>query len=102
VGANPQGIGSKRAAVGPVCVGTVDRGGFNDCSAPAVFAIVTSNGSRLCVLGACDRHVLRAKYWMAEHVSEFGEVLITTPEALEAELRDDEHLMQVVPRRSTA
>jgi hypothetical protein len=96
----PEGIGSKRAAVGPVCVGTIDRGGFNDCVSPAVFAVVTTNGRRLCVLGACDRHVLRAKYWMAENVSDVGEVLITTPDALESELGDGEELFEVVPRAS--
>jgi hypothetical protein len=85
----PLGIGQRRALVGPVCVGTIARGGFNDCAADAVHACVGSQGRRLLVLGACDRHVLAVKWFLAEQ-SDDGEVLVTTPDALEAVLNDDE------------
>jgi hypothetical protein len=98
MGADPQGIATGRARVGPVCAGRVNRGEWNNCAGKAEFAVVTTNGARLVVLGVCERHVLGAKWWVAENVSDTGEVLITTPEALEETLGDDEQILQVVPR----
>jgi hypothetical protein len=109
LGANPEGIGSRVAGSRPVCVGTISRGDFNNCSRTPEHACVTFTQAAdgrmiLVVLGACDRHVLRAKYWLAENVSCIGEVLVTTPEGLEATLTDEEKasVHHLVPKAASA
>jgi len=107
VGAHPEGIGSRVAESRPVCVGTISRGDFNNCSRVpehvcVTFALGQDGLVRLCVLGACNKHVLAAKRFMLDTVSYDGEVLVTTPEGLEATLSEDEKrsMLHVVPAAS--
>jgi hypothetical protein len=95
VGAHPESIGKLKAEVGPVCVGTITKGDFNNCSRSpehvcVTFAAAQDGSPRLVVLGACDRHLLAVKHWVLHTISEDGEVLITTPQGLEETFTQEE------------
>ncbi len=95
MGSHPESIASRRAHTDPVCVGTISRGDFNNCSREpehvcVTFAEAQDGSPLLVVLGACDRHVLAAKHWALHTISGNGEVIVTTPEAFEATFTEEE------------